>query len=844
MNIMLLNGLTSDEALERLQKYGKNEIKKTHKISPLKILVSQFTSPLILILIVAAIISYAIGFLPDQKADLVDTILILIIVFISGISGFLQEYKSEQAIEALQKMAVPNAKVMRDGKEQMISVTNIVPGDIVLLDSGDMVPADAKLVESFNLRVDESILSGESEAVGKNLSDNIYMNTFIDAGTAKAQVIKTGMETKVGAIASKLQTIGEESTPFQKEISDFSKKMSLVIAGITIVILLISLLKYDLYFSLLTAISLAVAAIPEGLPAVVVLVLALGANTMSRNKALIRKLAVTESVGSIDIICTDKTGTLTKNEMTVMKLFLNEREYDVSDLTGVNKELEQILLCGALCNDSEIGYEAENKIYLGGQTEVAIRKLSEKLGYVKEALDKEYTRVNEIPFTSERKMMSVVYNKNRKFFTYSKGAPEVVIEKCAQIIKNGEIKDLSKEDKERILEQNKEFASHALRVLGFAFKETESEANSEENLVWLGLQAMIDQPRPGVKKAIEDCHTAGIRVIMLTGDNPITAKAIADNISLQSNGFIEGIELDKFSDIELEEKLNAGVNIFARISPFHKLRILETLTKKSRVAMTGDGVNDALALKKADVGIAMGIKGTEVAKEASDMILLDDNFVTITGAVKEGRRIFENVRKFINYLSTCNLAEVALLFLATIFLTLKEPILLPVQLLWINLLTDGFPALALGIDPATPNIMSEPPRRKGEPIINKRLTLLIGGIGIKKTVVLFTTFFLILPMGEDVARTALFTGFILYEFVRIASIRYLDELTWLSNKWLLAALLGSIVLQLVIIYTPLNQLFHIVPLGIHEWMVLLGGVAIGFILAIVITTIILRYVKD
>jgi len=842
---MSQTGLTSDEAEKRLQQYGRNKIKQTHKIDPTKIFISQFTSPLILILIAAAIISYAIGFLPNQESNTVDTALILIIVIFSGISGFLQEYKSEQTIQALQKMSVPETKVIRDTKETMIPTTMIVPGDLVILESGDMIPADAQLLEAFNLRVDEAILTGESEAVGKKPTDPIYMNTFIDTGTAKATVTHTGMQTKVGAIATKLQTIQEEETPFQKEISNFSKRISLAIAAITIIILLVSLLKYDLYFSLLTAISLAVAAIPEGLPAVVVLVLALGANTMSKNHALIRKLAVTESVGSVDVICTDKTGTLTQNEMTVTNLYINHQQYTPDQIDGKATDFKQIFICAALCNDSQIGYKNDTKQYLGEQTEVALRKISEKYGYIKEDLEKDSKKLNEIPFTSARKMMSVIYSNDDKLLMYSKGAPEVLIEKSTKTINNGTTRPMTQADKEAILAQNKEYASHALRVLGFAYKETQkSDDDNEDGLIWLGLQAMIDQVRPGVKKAIEDCHTAGIRVIMLTGDNPITAQAIADTIGLQSNGYIEGKDLDKLSDEGLEAKLANEVNIFARISPFHKLRILETLTKTNRVAMTGDGVNDALALRKADVGIAMGIKGTEVAKEASDMILLDDNFVTITSAVKEGRRIFENVRKFINYLSACNIAEVALLFLATILLTLKEPVLLPVQLLWVNLLTDGLPALALGVDPATPNIMTEPPRRKGEPIINKRLAWLIVTIGAKKTIILFATFFLILPLGEDLARTTLFTGFILYEFVRIASIRYLDELTWLSNKWLLAALIGSVIMQLVIIYTPLNQYFHIVPLGLHEWIILIAGVAVGFILAIVLTKLILKYVKD
>jgi Ca2+-transporting ATPase len=383
--------------------------------------------------------------------------------------------------------------------------------------------------------------------------------------------------------------------------------------------------------------------------------------------------------------------------------------------------------------------------------------------------------------------------------------------------------------------------------LGFAYKESKgkiSEKDAEKNLVWLGLQAMIDPPRPEVKQAIKECYTAGIRVIVLTGDNPTTAKAIADEIGIKTGGIIEGYELDKLTDKKLEEKLNSTINIFARISPFHKLRILEILKKKYRVAMTGDGVNDALALKKADVGISMG-DGEEVAKEASDIILLDNNFASIVSAVKEGRRSFDNIRKFINYLFVCNLAEVGVLFIATLFLTLKEPILLPIQILWINLLTDGFPALALGLDPARPNIMKEPPRKKNESIINKKLSYLIGFIGFAKMLVLFATFILVGYISSiQEARTALFTGFVLYEFVRIGTIRSQEKLTWFSNKWLLWALIISVLMQLIIIYTPFNQLFHIQALGIYSWIILLTGITLSYVVAIWITKVINKHVKN
>ncbi len=842
-------GLTTEEARKRLEKYGQNEIKRIHKIHPTKIFISQFTSPLILILIAVAVISWGIGFLPRQDSNIADTILILLIVLVSGVSGFFQEYKSEKTIEALQKMAVPTARVIRDGKEKEIKVTQIVPGDLVLLESGDVVHADAKIIDSFGLKIDESVLTGESRAVSKKPSDVLFRNTFVTSGNAKVIVTATGMQTKVGSIAVKLQNMKEEKTSFQIELSKFSKKISFAILGIIVIMMSLSLFKYSLYASLLISISLAVAAIPEGLPAVVVLTLAVAARVMSKKNALIRKLSVTESVGAVNIICTDKTGTLTKNEMIVTKLFFNNAVLDVSKIQKMKiEEIKPLLVCGALCNNSRIGSdENENKKYLGDQTEVALRQISDKFGFVKEKLEKDYEILDELSFTSKRKMMSVICSSSDPdtYFIYSKGAPEVLIERCDRIYKNKKILKMNKGMKEQILEQNKKFASQALRVLGFAFKETKNpKKDTEKNLIWIGLEAMIDPPRKEVREALIECRNAGIRVIILTGDNPLTARAIANEIGLKSKDVLIGKELDKLSDKELEAKLKSGTNIFARISSFHKLRILEILKKENKVAMTGDGVNDALALKKADVGIAMEIRGTEVAKEASDMILLDDNFATITLAIKEGRRIFDNIRKFVNYLFVCNFAEVGILLLATLFLTLKEPILLPIQILWINLLTYGLPALALGVDPARPDIMHKLPRKKGEPIINKRLGWLIGTIGIKKMLILFATFFVILPFGVELARSTLFTGFILYEFVRIATIRYQEKLNWFSNKWLLIALFGSVALQLLIIYTPLNRFFHIVPLGWYEWAILLAGILLGYILAILITKLILKFVKE
>ena len=833
-------GLTWEEARERLKIYGRNEIRRVKKRSPLMILLSQFTSPVILILIIAAFISLVTGFL-SQRTSFIDPALILLIVLISGVAGFLQEYKSEKTIEALQKMAAPKAKVVRSGRFAEIGASQLVPGDLILLETGDVVPADAKLTEAFALKVDEASLTGESIPVGKKAGDEVYMNTFVNTGRAKAIVKATGMATRVGRIAGKLEEIEEEPTPFQKEMAKFSRKVTWAIIFLIFVMSAVSFLKYELSTSLLLAVSLAVAAIPEGLPAVLVLSLTMGAKAMAKRNALVRRLAAIESIGAVDVICTDKTGTITESEMRVT-VIITDREMEVENVEEAGEDLKLILMCSALCNNSKVLYEGGKRLYSGDKTEIALRKVAEEFGFLKEELDIEYRRVYEIPFTSERKMMSVVVEKGEKKLVFSKGAPEILISRCSKVYHQGKVISLDENKMHETLRKNEDLASKGLRVLGFAFKELE-EGKAEENLVWLGLQGMIDPPRKEVYKAIEECKTAGIRVVMITGDNPLTAKAVGGEVGLESSGVVLGSEIDKLSSEELEEKLASGINIFARTSPMHKLRILEVLQKDSRVAMAGDGVNDALALKKADVGIAMGIRGTEVAKEASDIILLDDNFASIVAAVGEGRRIFDNLRKFINYLFTCNFAEVAVIFLATIFLTLKEPVLLPVQLLWINLVTDGLPALALGIDPASPDIMNRPPRKKGEGILSKRLSLQILIIGIELTALLFLIFFLTLDSGESIARTAIFTGFVLYEFARITGIRFQERLSLFSNKLLLLSLIASLMLQLLIIYTPANVFFHIEPLGFHEWVILIFGTVFGFILTAVTVLMISKLIS-
>jgi Ca2+-transporting ATPase len=828
----IFDGLSEQEAETRLLKYGLNEISLERKKSPFKIFLSEFTSPLTIILIIAALISFAIGFSPNHDAGYIDAVLILVIVILSGTAAFFQDYKAERAAEALRQMSTPKARVMRDGHEMVLPANRLVKGDIILLEQGDIVAADAKLLKNYNLAVDESFLSGESGEVAKHNGDEIYMNSPVDSGEGTAKVLRTGMQTKVGKIADRLQKMQDQPASFEVEIKRLSKKISWLIGGITAVIFFISVFKFDIYESALTAISLAVAAIPEGLPAVVVLTLAIGASVMSRKQALIRKLSVAESVGAVDVICTDKTGTLTKNEMEVTDIFLNGQVLSAKKLKI--GEADEFLLAGALCNTTR-REDKKSVVYFGNQTEIAIRRLSDRLGFIKEELERDYEKVSEQSFTSKRKMMSVLYknSKDKSLFVYAKGAPEVLLGKCTSILENGKIKKITSAFRKDILKQNKNFSSRSLRVLGLAYKQADrADKQMEESLVWLGLAAMMDPPREEVEKALKDCRQAGIRVVMITGDNAEIALAIAAEIGLESQGALSGAELDGMSDDELSAALERGVNIFARTSPEHKLRILKILAEHNRVAMTGDGVNDSLALKKADVGIAMGIKGTEVAKQSSDMILLDDNFASIVEGVRQGRRIFVNIRKFINYLFTCNIAEVLVIFLTTLFFSRGEPVLMPVHILWINLLTDGLPALALGVDPASGDLMRERPRKKDEALIDKPLGWQIILIGIKKSLIIFGIFLILRPYGFEIARSGLFTAFIVYEFVRIGTIRYQEKLSWLSNKWLLAAVAGSVLLQTIVLYTPLNKVFNVVALGSRELIIIVLGALLGYVISI------------
>lgn len=823
----MYKGLSFEEAEKRIKIYGENKIEKRKKVSVLKIFISQFTSPIILLLIAASIISFSINFLKHE--EFLDSILILLIVFFSGIAGFIQDYKAEKAVEALQKLATPKARVIREGKEFEIDATKIVPGDLIVLEGGDVIPADAEIIQGF-LEIDESPLTGESRAVKKKKGDKIFLGCNIYSGNAIAKVFATGMNTQIGKLASKMQEIEEEKTPFQKRMEKFTKKMVYLTIGIIIVTFLIAFKKFGILEAFLVAVALAVAAIPEGLPAVITVALSLGAREMAKKNALIRRLAITESIGSVDVICTDKTGTLTEGKMKVRDIWVLKKS---------EKALEIARKICFYCNDAKKVVKNKEEKWVGDETDIALKEYS--LKYVKQ----EGKRIEEIPFTSERKMMSVAYSFKNSKLVFSKGAPEVLIKKCNRVLIANKVVKLTKKIEKNILEKNNEFAKKGFRILGLAYKEYKKPI--EKDLIFVGLVLLSDPPRKEVKEAIKECYSAGIRVIMITGDNPLTAKAIAEEVGIESNGVVLGEEIEKMSEKELKKVLDKGVNIFARTNPFHKLKILEVLQKNGYVvAMTGDGVNDALAIKKADVGISMGIKGTEVAKEASDIVLLDDNFASIRNAIKEGRRIFDNIRKFVDYLLTCNVAEVLTVLLATIFFPFI--LLYPIQILWINLVTDGLPAIALSVDPARPDVMKRKPRKKGEGIINKKLAFLIGFSSILMSLVLLITFLATLPLGIDKARTTLFTGFIIYEFVRIFVIRYNEKMIapkhFFKNKFLIVSLILSFLLQLLIIYSPLSSIFKIVPIGIFEWSVLIVGTLVGFLLGVGIASFINKFVKE
>jgi Ca2+-transporting ATPase len=842
-------GLTEKEAQEKLQKYGLNEIEEKKKVSPFKIFISQFKNFLIYILFAAVVISTIVGYDDYVKhggslvEHFMDSIVILIILILIGVIGFIQEYRAEKAIEALKKLASLKARVVRDGKEKQIDVNKLVPGDIVILEAGDKIPADGRLIELHNLQTQEAALTGESVPIKKELKvlpektqiadqkNMLFSGTIITNGRGKAIVTRTGMNTEIGKIATMIQEAKPEPTPLQVKLEKLGKMLGVAVIAISVIVFIAGALTgKGLLEMFKTAVSLAVAAVPEGLPAVVVVSLALGARRMVKRNALIRRLPSVETLGATTVICSDKTGTLTKNEMTVKKIYANKKVIEVSgsgySIQGdfffngkkINpKEILLLLKIGALNNDASL---SDGKV-VGDPTEGSLIVSAAKGGLIKEELEKDTPRIDEIEFTSERKMMTTVHKINGEKVAYVKGAPEVVLSHCTSIYDNGKVRKLGEKEKKEILEINRRFANDALRVLGFAYKTIFDKVN-EKNLTFVGLQGMIDPPREEAKLSIEKCKKAGIKVVMITGDHEITAKAIAKQLGIKGKS-LTGHQLE---EIENLEGVVEDIAIYARVNPEHKIKIVDALKKKGHiVAMTGDGVNDAPALKKADIGTAMGITGTDVAKEASDMILTDDNFASIVNAVEEGRGIYDNIKKFVEYLLSSNLGEVLTVFIAIIlspFFANALP-LLAIQILWINLVTDGLPALALSVEPMEKDIMTRKPRNPKEKILSKSIIMrmvVVGSVMMLGTLVLFKVYSL--SKGVFYAQTMAFTTLMMFQMFNVLNCRSEDKSLFkiglFSNAHLIGAITISILLQLTVIYTPLNIWFKTVPLGLVDWL--------------------------
>ncbi|PIN80931.1 calcium-translocating P-type ATPase, PMCA-type, partial [Candidatus Woesearchaeota archaeon CG10_big_fil_rev_8_21_14_0_10_30_7] len=739
-----IHGLSIDQIQTKQEKYGKNIIKEEKKISSFQIFLEQFKSPVIWVLLGAMIVTFILE-------HMIDFWVIAIVVIVNSLFGFWQEYKAEEAISALKKMISVKATVIRDDKEQQINAEELVPGDIIIIQTGDKIPADARLFESFNLKVQQAALTGESLSVDKlvciesektpvaDRKNSIYSGTVVTNGHGKAIIVNTGSNSEIGKIAELIRTVEQEKTPLQKQLSNLSFFITLIVLGLASLMIGVDLFfGKELISTFSKAVALAVAAIPEGLPAVVTISLALGVQRMVKRNCLVRRLPSVETLGACNVICTDKTGTLTHNEMTVKKLYVNR---DIIDVEGsgystqgtFSKSSDRfnfLLTIGAINNNARLIYEQEKTSVVGDPTEAALLISAKKAGLDFHKLQDKSPRLAELEFTSERKRMTTInsFNSNRVAFT--KGAPEIILDLCTKILINGKVERLTRPEKQKILQRNEDFAKQALRVLGFAYKPlktNDSLDESEKDMIFVGLQAMIDPPRSEAKQAIETCKTAGIEVIMITGDHLITAKAIGKELGLEGEA-ITGLELEEMNQLQLEKRLSK-IKIFARVNPSHKLRIVNALKKLNYVvAMTGDGVNDAPALKRADLGIAMGITGTEVTKESSDMILLDDNFTTIVNAVGEGRIIYDNIKKFVQYLLSSNIGEVLTLFGATL-LVMKDP-LLARHILWINLVTDLLPATALSVDPEEPGVMKRQPRKLNEHIVNWVRGINIFAVGI------------------------------------------------------------------------------------------------------------------
>jgi len=792
------DGLSSDEALKRLSKYGKNELVEEKKEGPLRLFLNQFMDVLIILLIVAALASYVIG-------DFLDSMVILFVVVVNAIIGFMQEYRAEKAMEKLRNLIATEAVVIRDGETRKIPASELTIGDMVVVEEGDNIPADLRLIETSDLRIDESIITGESIPVHKihDVSDkgeNIaYMDSNVVSGRGKGVVIAVGMETSIGKIAGMIQE-EEGKTPLQEKIARLGKSLGLIAVIVCLIVFILQFLKgINIVETFMTAVSLAVASVPEGLPAILTLTLALGMQRMAKNNAVIRKLLAVETLGSCTFICTDKTGTLTLNKMRVRKSLLTSEE--------------ALKIC-ALCNNASFS----NDKIIGDPTDAALLLFAKDKGYIREELEQEYPRLKEIPLDSNRKRMSTIHSSSSGYYLFIKGAPEIILERTSYIEENGEMRRFTDTDLKYWTKKLNEMTSNALRVLALAYRPLDEVSDDgedlEQDLVFVGFVGMMDPPRKEAAEAIEICKKAGIKVVMITGDHKDTAVAIAKELNLMEDGeAITGEELDKLSDGEFESMVE-DIRVYARVFPQQKVRIVDTLQSRGHVvAMTGDGVNDAPALKKAAIGVAMG-SGTDVAKESSDMVLQDDNFATIVKAVKEGRTIFDNIRRFVKFQVSTNVGAI-LTIVSSSVMNIPLPFN-PIQILWINIIMDGPPAQSLGVEPPEEDVMSRKPEK--EDILPQKNLFRIVLAGIVMAVGTLAVYIYKLSTGDNGATTVAFTTFVMFQIFNVFNCK---SQSGFSNKLLFLAIATSFILQLFVIYIPpLQGIFRTEPISIMDWILI------------------------
>ncbi|MBX7254250.1 MAG: cation-translocating P-type ATPase [Candidatus Promineofilum sp.] len=890
-------GLASDEATRRLEQYGPNELQEKVHRTKLQILLDQFKGILTILLVVAALVSAFLG-------DWIEAVAILIIVILNGVLGYTQESRAEQSMEALKRMSVPTVRVRRDGQLREISARDLVPGDIVVLETGNIVPADGRVLTSVNLRVEEAALTGESEAVDKEaelifeddraLGDRrnmLYSGTIVNYGRGEFLVTGTGMETELGHIAEMLQSVVEDQTPLQERLDRMGRWLAYGALVLVVVVIGLGLLRGERNWEnlLLTGVSLAVAAVPEALTAVVTIALSLGAQRMLKRQALIRRLPAVETLGSVTVICSDKTGTLTLNRMTVQVAdlanhafrFVHGSNDDIriektsGEIEGDRSSALELLLIGAALNsDASLVTEGDGSVVaLGDPTEAALVHAAALLDLRKPELDQVFPRVAEVPFDSARKRMTTLHRLPRStegmspalqssweardipfestppYVAWTKGAIDGLLPLSTHVWVEGQLEPFTDEWRQRIMASHDELAAKGMRVLGVALrpwthepKETTEEA-MERDLTLVGMVGMIDPPRPEVRDAVAECRAAGIRPVMITGDHPLTARHIAKQIGITDNDlFLTGQELDRLSPDELQQRAKE-VSVFARVSPEHKLKLIDIYQNQDNiVSMTGDGVNDAPALKKADIGVAMGITGTDVAKGAAEMVLLDDNFATIVAAVEEGRIIYDNIRRFIKYLLTCNVSEIAVMLIGPL-LGMPLP-LLPLQILWMNLVTDGLPALALSIEPPEKNVMQRPPYSATESVFGRGMLQFIGIFGVVLSIIAIGSSYGLWSSGDEGWQTALFATLVFAQLAMALEVRSEEESLFsiglLSNKPMLGAIVITVALQLVLIYWgPAQRIFRTTALSARD-LALCFGLALLVIVVVEIWKVFAR----